>query len=475
MPETPEKAAAAVVASSSPKTSPSKKEIDAATMALNHFAQGKRHLIVGDIPSAVNSLQEACKLLADQYGETAPECGDAYFSYGKALLEMARMESGVIGNALEGVPKEEDAVKSEAKKPEVPKEEGSVENEDEDSEADGDSQEGEGEGEGEGESQDGEEQEGEAQEGEAQEGDNEGEGDKTEEDDEEVSNLQLSWEMLELAKIIFEKQTDTNPKMKEKVAEVYLKLGEVGLESENYTQGIEDFKRCLEIQTNVLNSDDRFIAETQYQLGIAFSFVDEFDLAIESFKAAVSVLECRIGNLEKIQKEKADWTEEQKVKDAATRVDPFYTEQGEIDELNQLLPEIKEKIVDMEQMKKDSEERVKAAAAMELGKMVKGESSQGSSSSQNPFSGPSTSSNKEAKPIMVVRKKRKLEEGESEDSKKVKCENGDSASVVNGSKMTNGQTSNAVTERKEASDDVAAELKDKSSETVKKVELKSLS
>lgn len=425
-------------------------------MALNHFAQGKRHLIVGDIPSAVNSLQEACKLLADQYGETAPECGDAYFSYGKALLEMARMESGVIGNALEG-------------------EEGSVENEDEDSEADGDSQEGDGEGEGEGESQDGEEQEGEAQEGEAQEGDNEGEGDKTEEDDEEVSNLQLSWEMLELAKIIFEKQTDTNPKMKEKVAEVYLKLGEVGLESENYTQGIEDFKRCLEIQTNVLNSDDRFIAETQYQLGIAFSFVDEFDLAIESFKAAVSVLECRIGNLEKIQKEKADWTEEQKVKDAATRVDPFYTEQGEIDELNQLLPEIKEKIVDMEQMKKDSEERVKAAAAMELGKMVKGESSQGSSSSQNPFSGPSTSSNKEAKPIMVVRKKRKLEEGESEDSKKVKCENGDSASVVNGSKMTNGQTSNAVTERKEASDDVAAELKDKSSETVKKVELKSLS
>ncbi|XP_064122015.1 nuclear autoantigenic sperm protein-like [Macrobrachium nipponense] len=474
MPETPEKpsAAAAVVSSStsSPKTSPSKKEIDAATMALNHFAQGKRHLIVGDIPSAVNSLQEACKLLADQYGETAPECGDAYFCYGKALLEMARMESGVIGNALEGVPKEEDAEKSEAKKPEGPKEEGSVENDDEDSEGDGDSQEGEGEGEGDGESQDGEEQEGEAQEGE-----NEGEGDKTEEDEEEVSNLQLSWEMLELAKIIFEKQTDTNPKMKEKVAEVFLKLGEVGLESENYTQGIEDFKRCLEIQTSVLNSDDRFIAETQYQLGIAFSFVDEFDLAIESFKAAVTVLECRISNLEKMKKEKAEWTEEQRVKDAATRVDPFYTEQGEIDELNQLLPEIKEKIVDMEQMKKDSHERVKAAAAMELGKLT-GESSQGSSSSQNPFSGPSTSSNKEAKPIMVVRKKqRKLEEGESEDSKKIKCENGDSASVVNGSKMTNGQTSNAVTERKEASDDVAAELKDKSSETVKKVELKSLS
>lgn len=30
-------------------------------------------------------------------------------------------------------------------------------------------------------------------------------GEKTEEDEEEVSNLQLSWEMLELAKVIYQK------------------------------------------------------------------------------------------------------------------------------------------------------------------------------------------------------------------------------------------------------------------------------
>merc|ERR1712226_1114181 len=42
------------------------------------------------------------------YGETAPECAETYFYYGKALLEMARLESGVLGNALDGVPEEED-------------------------------------------------------------------------------------------------------------------------------------------------------------------------------------------------------------------------------------------------------------------------------------------------------------------------------------------------------------------------------
>merc|ERR1712000_440685 len=36
------------------------------------------------------------------------ECAEAYYLYGKALLELSRLESGVLGNALDGVPEEED-------------------------------------------------------------------------------------------------------------------------------------------------------------------------------------------------------------------------------------------------------------------------------------------------------------------------------------------------------------------------------
>jgi len=37
---------------------------------------------------------------SERYGETSPECADVFFWYGRALLELARIENGVLGNAL---------------------------------------------------------------------------------------------------------------------------------------------------------------------------------------------------------------------------------------------------------------------------------------------------------------------------------------------------------------------------------------
>merc|ERR1711971_1279513 len=58
---------------------------------------------------AVEHLSEACEMLGKLYGETAPETGDAYFYYGKALLELGRLEAGVIDNVLDGDDSEENS------------------------------------------------------------------------------------------------------------------------------------------------------------------------------------------------------------------------------------------------------------------------------------------------------------------------------------------------------------------------------
>ena len=54
------------------------------------------------VSAAVASLADACQGLGAVYGETGMECGEAYFYYGKALLELARMETGVIQNGMDG-------------------------------------------------------------------------------------------------------------------------------------------------------------------------------------------------------------------------------------------------------------------------------------------------------------------------------------------------------------------------------------
>ena len=67
------------------------------------LAEGKRDLLVHAIPDAVSNCSKACEIMAKHKGEMSTECAEAYFYYGKALLELSRVESGVLGNALDGV------------------------------------------------------------------------------------------------------------------------------------------------------------------------------------------------------------------------------------------------------------------------------------------------------------------------------------------------------------------------------------
>ena len=71
--------------------------------ALELLNEGKRDLLVSAIPDAVANFSKCCEMLVSLKGEMGVECAEAYFYYGKALLELSRVESGVLGNALDGV------------------------------------------------------------------------------------------------------------------------------------------------------------------------------------------------------------------------------------------------------------------------------------------------------------------------------------------------------------------------------------
>merc|ERR1712133_311500 len=415
--------------------------VDPKQEAANCLAVGKRNLLVSDIPLAVSSLGEACELFTKVYGETAPECAETYFYYGKALLEMARLESGVLGNALDGVPEgEEEAENSQVEDPEKLTEDEkddveqkvdealnenfdkhdkiakihngeNGEGEDDESQEETENEEGEdkndeasGEADGEeeknGEAETAMETESKSEDGETVEGgEKEGE-DKNEqeaEDEEDPSNLQLAWEMLELAKVVYTKTVETNKdaEVERRLCETYMVLGEVSLENENYPQAVEDLTICLKRRTDSLPVDSRCIAETQYQLGIAQGFDMKWEEAVVSLEAAIKVLEKRIENL-KAETESPDETKKD---------DSSHTREKEITELEALIPEIKEKITDTKKMKE----------------------AVGFTSGSGPSDASSSASN--SKPISSIAIKRKGDDQESE-AKKPKedssvTENGD--------------------------------------------------
>jgi len=282
------------------------------------FESGKRHFFMKNIPLAVFEFSETCEILSGKFGDQGVECSEAYLYYGKALLELSKLENVVISNALEGVDMETSEAKEDVSQVENPEslpadekaavveqvaealEENfekfdkiaalhSVEDiEDEDS------------------------QEEDAMEEESNtEAMDTAEPEKTKVEEAETAentdNLQLSWEVIELAKAGFKKiatEATTDDKKKEawsRYCETINVLGEISLENENYKQAVEDLTMCLEKRKEILPSDSRSIAETHYELGIAQGYMKCFTEAEASLQCAIGVLQNRIGSIRKME------------------------------------------------------------------------------------------------------------------------------------------------------------------------------
>ena len=69
---------------------------------------------------------------------------------------------------------------------------------------------------------------------------------------------------------------------------------------EQYEEAVRDLNKCLEIQKSNLDPDNRLLAETYYQLGLAHCFNKQFEPSTESYKSAIKVIEDRVANLDKV-------------------------------------------------------------------------------------------------------------------------------------------------------------------------------
>jgi len=286
-----------------------RKESISTALTSDLIESGKELLTAGEIPAAVEELSEACEFLSKEFGEAAEECAEAYLYYGKALLELGKLENKVLGNALEGfdvsgegstrresssVEDVEGMTRDEQEEVEenvaaaleenfekidqIAKMHTGAESEDDDED----------------DSTDGEETEDEEL-GDGVQGSTKDESSKGVEEAEETSNLQAAWEVLEVAKLAFGKtvsrtQGERRIQAEEKLCSTMLALAEVSIENENYAIAVDDLKNCLNKGKTVLPSNARFVAEVQYQLGLALGHLNRLPEAEAAVGEAISVL-----------------------------------------------------------------------------------------------------------------------------------------------------------------------------------------
>jgi len=381
------------------------------------FQSGKKNLFLNKYDESVNNIGEACKVYSSKFGEFDPQCAEVYFFYGKALLELARVETTVLGNALNGVPEDnspiddsrygnpEDIAEEEKKDiteqvihalcdtPDVEKpattettttETDKVETTTEATtkpveeetkveetkvevtpaevtptevtpveattevattdatpvEATTAEEEAEGEDDGEDEGEEVDEEAGEDL-------TKNDEQVKDEAEAEEISNLQRSWEMFELAKLVYTKNFDNDVTFKNKrIAECLLKLGEISIEQEIYEQAIVDITESIRLQEEQKEErDERMLAESFYQLALAQQFNNQFKEANETYQKSINIMQLRI---EKLKGKLVT------IKDEVDAEAERNTINDEIAELEALLPEMMSKLEEVNEQGQQS-------------------------------------------------------------------------------------------------------------------------
>eukprot|EP00245_Coleochaete_scutata_P002090 TRINITY_DN1268_c0_g2_i1.p1 TRINITY_DN1268_c0_g2~~TRINITY_DN1268_c0_g2_i1.p1 ORF type:complete len:419 (+),score=117.70 TRINITY_DN1268_c0_g2_i1:135-1391(+) len=221
--------------------------------AQRKYDEGCECLKEGDYETAVTLFAEVLETRVKNFGDMAPECASAYFKYGSALFFMAQQEIDALGTKAEKVEDGENG--------------GDVSGDEEDG-AEGDADEP-------------------SPLAEVQ----EEAGDADE--DEDNSDLALAWSMLECARLIHEQQ----PGQSIEKADILVVLADLSLEKEDYDTCFRDYNAALQIMEDLLQPDDRKLAEICFKICLAYQLADKPKEAMEHICRAIAVCEQRLQRL----------------------------------------------------------------------------------------------------------------------------------------------------------------------------------
>ncbi|EJD07684.1 uncharacterized protein FOMMEDRAFT_73613 [Fomitiporia mediterranea MF3/22] len=253
----------------------------------NNVEQAKRAVALRKYEQAVEFYATALELTVKKYGDESPEAADLYFIYGKALLENAISQTAVLGKeqAEEALLKDEDAEGgASGANPFISFSGDAEEEEEEDTGGEDTAVDLFAEANAAVEAEEKENAE------EAQDGDDE--------DGEPEDDFNAAWECLDLARALFEKRKDEDDTVKLKLADTYIALGDVSLETEKFELAIPDYEAGLALKTSLLPTSSRQIAEAHYKLSMVLDLTSgRLAQAISHAEKALESVESRLAEM----------------------------------------------------------------------------------------------------------------------------------------------------------------------------------
>lgn len=233
--------------------------------ALEH---ARRAFALKKYEQAVELYATALEMQTKTHDEDAPEMADLYFSYGKALLENAVSQVSVLGKEPEpGVADEERPTQSNGKGPFL-----SFSGDDDEEDGGADLL--------------------------AQAGKDEEQSDEEGDDGEPEDDFNAAWDVFELARSIYDKGKDQDDEVKLKLADTYIALGDVSLETEKFDQAITDYCAGLALKTELLPISSRQIAEAHYKLSMVLDLTSgRLSEAIAHAEKALNSVSTRISEV----------------------------------------------------------------------------------------------------------------------------------------------------------------------------------
>ncbi|KDQ51031.1 hypothetical protein JAAARDRAFT_164069 [Jaapia argillacea MUCL 33604] len=329
--------------------------------------QAKRAFALQKYEQAVEFYAIALEFQTKKFGDNAFENADLYFSYGRALLENAIAQSSVLGKKEQekAGPANEASGSGSNKNGPILSFSGDAEDEDE---------------EGAGSGQDiAVDLFAEAARMQAADDDEDEDGYEDEEDDgaEPEDDFNAAWEVLDLARALYDKGKDESDQVKLKLADTYIALGDVSLETEKFDQAITDYSEGLALKTSLLPLSSRQIAEAHYKLSMVLDLTSgRLADAIVHAEKALESIDARLmeARLALTGQGKVEGNAKGKAKDSGASKDGSFSDmtnaqiESEIKDLEGLKEDLGLKVDELKTTPSDPAESAPAQVAKELDK-----------------------------------------------------------------------------------------------------------